>query len=656
MKKFLVSILVLIGLLGTSISYGDFGTCPFGDCESGSGGATWTTSFGTPPNIVTNYPGWIAWKDNRVAQFEAHCPLARTTTYYFSKETGASDSNNCSLMAPCLTEAKAVTLLADDVRIRFRRGDTWSEAGVTLNTTKRVTIDSYGDMAAARPLLNLFTKAYTSGWTNVPATNAYTRTEASDIAYVREATDRFGETRGTHLIRGSSLVDVQTRANSYYYDVGTTTLTVNLNGDDPNTKSLEAVISNTTIGIGLSADGSRAEEIRADGYGMSRTNSATQAEGFHSSAEGNAAVYFKNVEAYFCSSHCVAHYAGATTQQGGKAMFNGATTGFPMYNSGGETSQNTYARDGGQETWFLNGVIKYGTISTTDWTFATTFKRGIGIYGHTSGTTFKVALIVKFNMVVPSTSYSQVAVLSQQADTPTTVITSPTEAVYFLVNSQYLSNTQAAGNGIDLTSNGVIYGNVFKFKVQAIANNNGWAANSPKYVWLVNNYFEADLTALSTTSFTFWNSPGTAKTNDNITYWWNNQIKFTNNATSGAQGLDGDSCNDTDNAPSATADNRNGEFINNIISYSSVNASSLFCFSNYATKQKNNAYYRVSDHVGKTRGYNLDPAKQTPGSEPVFGTCQSQFTGTGTATTHTVGYDIFGVARTALDLGPFKCS
>lgn len=647
-------------LLVSTIAYAQFGSSPFGTCGSGSG-VPWTPQYDAIPNIITDYPAWIAWKDKRIAQFENHCPLSRTTTYYFSKESGASDSNSClSIFKPCLTLSKAATLIAalpsnGDARFRFRRGDTWSEATVTLNNTKQnVTFDDYGDTTLARPFFNKFTLSYSSGWT-LASGNRYTRAETNDIAWVRRTLDRLGDTAGTPLIRQNSSANCEATSGSYFW--GANVLHINLGGTDPNTVALEAVITNTDIGIGLGGDGSRAENIRADGYGMSRTNSATQAEGMKSTVEGTAAVYFKNVEAYYCSSHCAAHYTGGS-QLGGKSMFNGVVTGLPMYNSSGETSQNTYANQGGQETWFVNGVVKYGTLPSSDWPYATTFKRSIGWYGHTAGSGITYDLIVKYNLSIPASAYSQPAVLSSQADYLTTAITSPTEARYFLVNSIYDGNSQAAGNGLDFSSQAVIYGNIFRFKVQALANNNAWAANSPKYVWLVNNYIESDLTALTTTSFTLWNAPGVAKTNNNIMYWWNNQIKFTNNSTTGAHALDGDSCNDTDNAPSPTADDRNGEFKNNILSFSTLNAAGMTCFSNYATKQMNNAYYRVTDHTGKTRGFNLDPAKQTPGSEPVLGTSQSQFLQTGTTTTYTVGYDMNGKRRTVSppDLGPVDFS
>lgn len=620
--------------------------------------ANWTTSYGNVPNIATGYTSWLQWKNKRISQFENKCPSNRSLTFYFDATNGNDSTGDGSIGNPYKTLSLAQTQLdfygssTVPLRMRFKRGEVWSEStGLNASSYNNITIDDYG--TGNLPFFNCFSQQYTAGGWTLASGNRYTRAETNDIAWVREILDRLGETRGTHLIRMDSSANCEATANSFFW--GTNVLHVNLNGDNPNNASfyLEAVISNTENGVVFGGDGCRCENIRADGYGCNRTTSATQVQPFSNWSTGNDANLFKGCEGYFSGSHVIAHYVGGSS--GGKSMFLNCIAGFTKYNAGGETVFNTYSNTGGQETWFVNCTCKYGTLKSSDWTYTTSFKRGIAFYGHTSGGANYSDLIVKFNCTVPSSSYSQPALLSNHAGTlPGDGVI--TNARYFLVNSSYNCNSQVSINSIDLTSNGVMYGNKFYFKLDNTVNGNGWALDSPQYAWVINSYYEMNCTGATSNSWKLWNAPGVAKTNDNRIYVWNCLFLWTNNGNI-AFAIDADAYNDTDAAPSATADNRNGEWKNNIYAYQTSTASSGFGFSNYATKQKNNAYYNVLDFTGQTRGYNLDPAKQTPGSLPALGVSQSQFLQTGT-TDVMLSHDINGKRRTVAtpDLGPVDFS
>ena len=618
----------------------------------------WSAAYTNPPNIATDYPGWIAWKNNRIAQFEYHCPSSRATTYYFA-QSGNDSTGDGSIGNPYQTISKAATLLAassGNIRLRFNRGDTWRETS-TLDTSKNnVTIDSYGSGAKPLFLRSTITYPQASAWTD-NGDNTFSRSEANAIAWVLRSDDRLGESHGTHLSRQNSQVNCAANEESWYWNSGTNTLYVNLSGgDEPSNFNLEAVPSNTTVGVGFSGDGCRVEDIMTIGYGMSTGTTSTQVQGIQSTATGTNANYFKNCEAYYGSSHAIAHYVGGSS--GGKAMFYGCSAGLCNYNASSETIFNTYSNTGGQETWFISCTPQYGTLKSNDWTYATTYKRGLGFYGHTSGGSNYSDLIVKFGCTIPSASYSQPATISNHANSPPGTGTI-TDVRYFFVNSSFNENADPGAGGFDFTSNAVIYGNQFIMKRIVLANANGWANDSPQYCWWINNYCNINMTNLTTTGFYLYNAPGVAKTNDNKIYFWHNLFRFntTTGMTSGGAGIDNDSANDTDAAPSATADDRNGEFKNNILCYETAKAGLQCAFNNYATKQKNNAYYNVAQFSNQTRGYNLDPAPQTPGSFPSLNVSQSQYLLHGT-TDVVVSHDINGKRRTVSppDIGPVDFS
>src|SRR5689334_4255546 len=71
----------------------------------------------------------------------ANCPSARATTYYFA-QAGNDSTGNGSQATPYKTLAKAQTLVADNVRLRFNRGDTWQEATGLADNGHPITIDA----------------------------------------------------------------------------------------------------------------------------------------------------------------------------------------------------------------------------------------------------------------------------------------------------------------------------------------------------------------------------------------------------------------------------------------------------------------------------------------------------------------------------------
>ena len=343
------------------------------DNAIGNGQVAWKANYEIPPNIATNYGGWRRWKEYRVAQFEKLAPLERSNTYYFS--SAGLDANACTTASPCLTRSKCASLITTNggnTRCRFKFGETFDDATDLVITSNGNTLDCWGTAAecASKPLFNAFTNKYnSSGWT-LATGNRYTRAETNDIAWIRNQADRLG----VNLVRTTSSANCEALSNSFFW--GANVLHINLGGTNPNTLNLEAVTSNTANGVESQGDGNRVEGLRADGYGMDRSNSATQAQPFTNRSTGNKANYFKNLEGYYSGTHIMAH--NAPSGAGGKSVWNGCKAGFPMYGASGDNLFNTYSRDGEQETWFLNSTLQYGTLKSSDWSYTTLFQRGGG--------------------------------------------------------------------------------------------------------------------------------------------------------------------------------------------------------------------------------------------------------------------------------------
>lgn len=621
----------------------------------------WSTTYDTPPNIQTNYTGWVAWVNKRQLQFRSHCQNNRATNYYFS-QSGNDTTGNGTIASPYKTIAKAAALISassGNIGVFFKYDDMWREAGVGIDTSKtNVTVSSYGS-GTNKPFFNNFTQDYTmSSWeSDVSFPNTWETSETNTIAWVRKQSDRLGDTAGGVLSKQSTKANCNATSNSWFWDSGANKIVVNLNGGDPNSIALEGCISNTACGVALAGDGSYCYNIRADGYGMSTLSQATQAEGIKSRTEGNNAVLFENCEAYYASSHAIAHYAGSGTQQGGKAMFINCIGGLTNYNSGGETVMNGYSRDGGQEIWWINSQAAYGTLPDYNWTFASKKKRGIGFYGHTSGGANKASLVVVYNCSLPN-KWSQPGKMYDHSDVATGDGTI-TGVRHFAVNCTLNSNAQDGESvGIAFVPNGVNYANKYY-----IATQNGTVTLSAKevtnYNWSFNNYYEFDATSNNTTGVSMINAPGVKDSNNNKIIFVNNQVYFKGNANVFTFSFDGDVSNDSHAPPDATCDERNSFFMNNIFAYENTQAGggNTLSMYNYGPNLKNNSIYRITNYSNQVRGYNNDANLNTAGSLPVFGTSQSQFLNNG-ATDYLLSHDINGKARTASppDRGPVDWS
>ena len=664
MKK---SIFLSIILLICNISFAQMGASPFSDPTS-SNSIVWTAQFDTPPNIATNYSAWLAWKEKRIAQFEKKCPLRRSKTYYFSNNN-SSNSNPCTFARPCQTWAYAVSLAnssGGDVAILLDTGSVFRENVNGEFIVDNVTIADYSDgisdyevnidsgvVNIKKPLILAATTQYATGgstWTVQAGTgNMYRATENGDISWVLESNDRLGEVRGTHLIRMSSSATVDTTPNSWYFDNAAHFVYVNLGGTDPNTVPLEAIPSNLNNGVAFDGDGSRAENIIAIGFGCYRTTSITQKHTFASYTIGNEASYFKGVEGYYSGSHVMGLYNGPSS--GGKAMFNNITLGFTKYNSNDETLISSYAQYGGQEFWCINCEGRYGTLKSSDWTYATKVGQGTLVSTHSSGSSYKAGLFVLANSRVKysHTPAVRIALVNYYPEIDSADLTT---ARAFVDNSvlEWFNGTAAAVR-IDGHNNTIFHRTRWYFKpiVESLESASG---ETPWNVYFINSYMYIDLATVGTGLYSIVNATSST---DNRYYFYNSLIAVKNAAgTSSARfGIDYDVRSNTGLPGSGIA--ANSKFINSILSIHKSGGGAVYYFglTNQAANIKNNAYYQVTQATGQERGYNNDAGLVTLSSEAVIDTSDALLLQAG-STSFMPSHDINGKQRTVSppDIGP----
>lgn len=433
---------------------------------------------GPPPAI--NSTGWKSWYYKLLQQRYAECSFTRPTILYFS-QAGNDATGNGTIGLPFRTIAKAQTELNSrgaNVACLFRAGDTWEETtGLTLNQVGQM-VGRYG--TGAKPFFNRFTVKYTSsGWT-VAVGDRYTRAEANDIAWVRDTANRLD----LPYARVSSTALVESTPRSFFWSAGTLHLNAGV-GVNPNTRNLEATITNTNNGILLTADLTFAQDIRLDGWGMSRVNSATQCEGLHSEPSPDESCLAVGIESYYCSSHTMAHY---TAGDGGATTFINCRAGWANWNSSGETHYNSYSGTGKQEFLCHNCEVVAGTLPSSDWTFATSGVRGIGAYTHTGGGSNVGNIFSLYGLRIRSGTYAT-AVPYNAADLP---VASELEAVRaFAVK---IDQEEARGNAVflvpfnmaDVNSNYRVQPLDIATRTFSTAQMGGWLINGRVYVNGVN--------------------------------------------------------------------------------------------------------------------------------------------------------------------------
>ncbi len=354
-----------------------------------------------PPPV--NTPQWADWYQSLLASRLAACPLVRGTVYYFSQSGSDVDGDGTSAH-PWKTLAQAQALLdasPGDVALLFERGGVWREP-VGLNASApNVTISDYG--AGDKPLFTAFEPAGDPAqWAPVSGlANTYARSVPLAVTWAKEDDDL-----DRPYARQSSLPHVEATEGSFWWDESSATLYVHPkhNGGpvatDPRTdgKSYELVHERGS-GVIVSGDGSRLENIRAQGWGMT-TGPITQEHGIESRAVGGARVVINGCESHYGMTHTMTHWAS----QGGLATFVDCRAGLTTYVSDGGTEFNTYARYGEQQTIWDHCTATHGSLPSDN--HDSSRRAGIGFYGHTDSSEGSYAgLIISNGCTVRDTPY-----------------------------------------------------------------------------------------------------------------------------------------------------------------------------------------------------------------------------------------------------------
>ena len=468
-----------------------------------------TTSFGTIPDIKTDYPAWEAWLFNRENQFKSHAPIERTTEYYFSQD-GNDSSGDGSLETPWQTIAKAnstITASSGDITLYFRRGDIWEEADTLTVNRDNVTISDYG--SGNRPFFNCFAEKIASGstWTS-EGSDVYSITVTDTIGWIRDEADRLGETNGMFALASSNSGGGAGASDYWWYqDTGTDTLYVHLNGVDPDTLDLEYSISNEDSGIRVTnVDGVRINNIRIDGYSYSQT-SGNHNSGYAimTQVANGKAVYVTNCETYFGSPHILGHLVSGSG--GGIVMFSNCTYGYADYGgSGGETLLNFYEGSGGGQFYDMNNTCMYGLAPSYEWTYTTNKARGRSVYAHSTGGNTS-DLVVSYGHTVKN-SIHPAGVLGGFNDVPAAGDDHTASRAFIVKATQEVTN-ESVLSGIYMGSDITSYGNLIHIAPLARGAGALWTSGLGDQ-WSFNDMILIDWKGQTNLNMSIYNATGTS--------------------------------------------------------------------------------------------------------------------------------------------------
>lgn len=613
-------------------------------------------AFATPPDIATDNDAWQDWKTTRKAAFKANSPIERATTYYFDATNGDNANDGLSEFSPKQTRAAAIALTASGCRFRFKRGETWRESG-NWAVGDNVTVDAYG--TGADPIFDRFTTQIlnaANSWGTPSGNRKQVAFASFEPAWIKLSA--FPLTRPLQRVADATACAATT--NSWVW--ASNVLYINLGTDDPNDFDIDVCPSNgddgLEHGVELSGDGSRVEGIAFYGWGCSKTDTASQSQGVTSSATGSEANLAKDCSCYYSGSHALAHNSAS----GGRFMAINCRAGYCIYNgTAGETVFNTYALDGGQETWWLDCEADYGTLPSSDWAPATNLLRGTGFYCHSGGTAF--GLVVIDGCTIHSENAYGPIQSFHASDMPTVTDTDRTTFRNFYVGNTQNMPTAAAtsNNNLPFTGNTIFYGNEFNFYPIAGGTHLDALQDGQfrENVWLIQNRITLNMQAIGNNNYGFVN-PHSGEEYE--LFWYHNWIELTNGgATTNLRfGLDFD-CRGISTAaglgvPGAgTA--RLWKFVNNVLKQTGGTTSVYFLGVTNTSNCKNNRLHGIGDTAGVERGYNLTTSPITTGATPVWNTSNATLMEAG-STELVLSHDFNGKRRrvAAPDIGPVDFS
>lgn len=624
-------------------------------------------ALATLPDIATDFAGFSTAFFARRQQYLINCPVARTRRYYLSNSLGNNGNDGLTEGSAFQTLAQCKSVImaeGSDVRFSLRRDDIWRETTGIVIANNAITLDTFG--TGNRPFLNRFTLDYLSaGWTNVPATTVYSRSETNDIAYLCEKNDRYGVARGTHLIRLDSLSAVTNASYSFWYDPTPDLLYVNMGGVNPNTIDFEAVISNYNVtkntssnsnGVEFQGDGCLCLSLQAEGWGIHRTQVATQDQNFTNRTTGNDANHFVDCVGYYSNTHVAAHHQPSGS--GGRSLWEGCTFGLGQVDPAFDSCSllNSYSSLGAHECLEYNNTYQYGALKEYTWSYATwNAAIATGFLSHTGGGSFS-GLSISWGCRGVANPISMVTGLHFDNSPVVFAAKQLQDCRAFSVNGTLEPNpNNHRDTSFGFTNHSVHYGITATFKPNSATLAGGWMNIRPVNCYIINSNLITDCTSAGN-NYALWNG----LSGDAAVFLWHTLVQFINQTTAGADGyaLDFDMIFSTVLAGLGTS--QGSEFINSILSYSeSGGAKKYLGLNNNAALIKNNGYYQVDNNatVGQARNYDNDAGKVILASAPALQSPHSTLLGAG-STSLLLSHDYNGKRRTALvpDIGPVDLS
>lgn len=362
---------------------------------------TYQALVGAPPSAMQS--AWFAWQTSLENQRLARVPSERAVTYYFA-QNGDDVTGTGAIDQPWKSLTKAQTVInaaTGDIRLRFRRGDTWLESSVLRIDKPSITIDSYGATASPAPLFSRFTTTYVNGWSLDILRQTWFRSEPTPVGWLRLSSDP----NGTVLHRASSLNEVRDRVGAWFYDTATARLYYHAQINPNAAAGRVEAIPNDGQAWSVQADNVRMQDLQIQGSGLSSSGSGV---GLRVSPGAGGEFVGMNVAVTWAGGQgisIVGTSAIATLIGCSSGLFvNRGGTG--QVNSGDVTPFDIDGGSGLNEIMLRDCIVVGGALPSSDWDARPGMRQGrFGINEHTNGPAFPPALSVALRTKYPDAGW-----------------------------------------------------------------------------------------------------------------------------------------------------------------------------------------------------------------------------------------------------------
>lgn len=359
---------------------------------------------GAPPSSMQS--DWFTWQSDLETQRLNRVPSARTATYYFA-QNGDDTTGAGEIGSPWKSLSKAQSILnssSGDVRLRFRRGDTWREATTLQISRESITVDSYGNSSSAAPVFSRFTRTYTTGWTFDITEGLWSRSEPGAIGWLRTGSNP----DSTILYRAAFKAEAAARLGSWFYDHIADKLYLSTSRD-PNTLTggYEASLADAQ-GWLVTADDVRLEDLQIQGSGMSTIG------------KGNGLEIQQSAGSEFVGINVAVTWAGGggirVVGSESSATLIGCTAGW-LENRGGTGltgSGDVFPFDinsgaGGHELILRDCTVIGGALPSSDWNAQPGQRHGrFGVFQSNNGPAMPPALSIALRTQYPDRGWQVV--------------------------------------------------------------------------------------------------------------------------------------------------------------------------------------------------------------------------------------------------------